>query len=63
MSKKGFILWRWQRKLNPDRLKDQRPITRVKGLTPEEWNDRVRQARINEGFIIEINKEIEEDNS
>ena len=62
MSKKGFILWRWKQKLNPDRLKDQRPITKVKGLTPEEWNDRVRQAHINEGFIIEINKETEEDN-
>ena len=59
--KKKNLMKSMHNPLDPDRLKDQRPITVVQGLTEAEWDERVRRARINEGFILEIGREINEE--
>ena len=61
MKKKKNLLKNLHKLLDKNRLKDQHPITIVQGLTEQEWNDRVRRARLNEGFILEIGREIDEE--
>lgn len=40
----------WQKKLKLDRLKDQRPIKRVKGLSKEESDALIKRANFNAGI-------------
>lgn len=56
---KQFRFKCWKKKLDPARLKNQRPLIPVKGgLTKSEWNERVRLAQSRE--IIWNNPDIRE---